>query len=87
MITTEAVLKALSYVDDPDLHKDLVTLNMVDNIVTGEHFVGFRLILTTPACPLKDQIKQACINAIHYFVDKEARVEVEITSRITSQRA
>ena len=85
-ITKEAVLKALSYVDDPDLGKDLVTLNMVDNIQIEGKKVGFRLILTTPACPLKEHIKNACITAIKHFVDKEAIVEVEITSRVTSRR-
>ncbi|MFK7904548.1 MAG: Mrp/NBP35 family ATP-binding protein [Chitinophagales bacterium] len=85
-ITKSAVLKALSYVDDPDLGKDLVTLNMVDNIEIDGKKVRFRLILTTPACPLKEHIKNACITAIKHLVDKEAQVEVEITSQVTSRR-
>lgn len=85
-ITKQAVIKALSYVDDPDLGKDLVTLNMVDNIEIEGKKVSFRLILTTPACPLKEHIKNACITAIKHFVDKEAVVEVEITSQVTSRR-
>lgn len=85
-ITKQAVLKALSYVDDPDLGKDLVTLNMVDNIEIEGKKVSFRLILTTPACPLKEHIKNACITAIKHFVDKEAKVVVDITSRVTSRR-
>ncbi|QQS28627.1 MAG: Mrp/NBP35 family ATP-binding protein [Sphingobacteriales bacterium] len=85
-ITKDAVINALSYVDDPDLGKDLVTLNMVDNINIEGNRVSFRLILTTPACPLKEQIKNACITAIKHFVSKEATVEVEITSRVTTMR-
>lgn len=85
-ITKSAVLKALSYVDDPDLGKDLVTLNMVDRIEIDGKKVRFRLILTTPACPLKEQIKNACITAIQHLVDKTAIVEVDITSRVTSNR-
>ena len=85
--TTNDVLNALRYVDDPDLKKDLVTLNMVDNIKVNGKKVSFRLILTTPACPLKDQIKNACIVAIKHLVDKEAEVEVDITSQVTTNRA
>ncbi len=86
IITEAAVLNALSYVDDPDLRKDLVSLKMVDNISIEGQTVRFRLILTTPACPLKEQIKNACITAIKHFISKEAIVEVEITSRVTTAR-
>lgn len=86
MITEQAVLNALSYVDDPDLRKDLVSLKMVDSIHIEGKRVSFRLILTTPACPLKEQIKNACITAIKHFIDKEAEVTVDITSRVTTAR-
>ncbi len=86
LITKEAVLKALSYVDDPDLGKDLVTLNMIEDIVIDDKKVNFTLVLTTPACPLKEHIKNACINAIHHMVDKEAEVNVNITAQVTSRR-
>lgn len=86
MITEEAVLKALSQVDDPDLGKDLVTLNMVKDIaIEGKH-VTFTVELTTPACPMKDMIKKACVNAIKIFVDKEAEVTVNMTARVNSNR-
>lgn len=86
-ITEAAVLNALSYVDDPDLRKDLVTLRMVDSIkIVDDNKVSFRLILTTPACPLKEQIKQACINAIHHLVSKDAEVVIDITSQVTTRR-
>lgn len=85
-ITKSAVLNALSYVDDPDLGKDLVTLKMVDNIEIEGNKVSFRLILTTPACPMKEQIKNACINAIQHFISKEAEVNIEFGSQVTSRR-
>ena len=75
-MTKEEVLKALSYVDDPDLKKDLVTLNMISNVEIEEGIVSFTITLTTPACPLKDAIKQACENAIHHFIDKSAEVRI-----------
>ena len=85
-ITKEQVLKALSYVDDPDLGKDLVTLNMVSDIAIEGKKVSFTVILTTPACPMKDAIQQACINAIHHLVDKEADVHITLTSAVTTKR-
>lgn len=85
-ITKEQVLKALSYVEDPDLGKDLVTLNMVRDIVIEGTEVSFTVILTTPACPMKDAIQKACENAIHHLIDKEATVNVNMTSDVTTRR-
>jgi ATP-binding protein involved in chromosome partitioning len=86
MITKEAVIAALSQVQEPDLGKDLVTLNMVEDIVINGQEVSFTVILTTPACPLKDLIERACVNAIHLLVSKEARVQVHMTSNVGSNR-
>jgi ATP-binding protein involved in chromosome partitioning len=85
-MTEKQIKSALSHVIDPDLKKDLVTLNMVDTIKTGGNKVSFRLILTTPACPLKDHLRNACIDAIHRHVSSDAVVEIEITSRVTTRR-
>jgi ATP-binding protein involved in chromosome partitioning len=85
-MTNEQVLNALRHVQDPDLKKDLVTLNMIDNLKIEGKKIAFTLILTTPACPLKDLLKKMCIDAIHDFVDKNADVEVEISSKVTSGR-
>ena len=71
-ITEKQVLDALRNVDDPDLHKDLVTLNMIKDIVINDKEISFSVVLTTPACPMKDMIQKACENAIVYYVDKEA---------------
>ncbi len=87
MITKEAVLQALSQVQEPDLGQDLVTLNMVQDIQISGNDVSFTVILTTPACPLKDMIERACVNAIHHIVSKEARVTVNMTARTTTRRA
>lgn len=83
MISTEQVLSALRNVEDPDLKKDLVTLNMIKELVIADKKISFTLELTTPACPMKDMLKNACLNAIKYFVDKEAEVTINITSRVT----
>lgn len=85
-ITEKQVLQALSHVQEPDLGKDLVTLGMIQNIKITGNEVGFDVILTTPACPLKEVIERACINAIHHFVDKNAIVKPRMTSRVSTTR-
>jgi ATP-binding protein involved in chromosome partitioning len=85
-MTKDHIIAALRHVNDPDLKKDLVTLNMIEDIQIEGKTVKFKLVLTTPACPLKNQMKQACIDSIHQRVDEKAIVEVELTSRVTSVR-
>jgi ATP-binding protein involved in chromosome partitioning len=55
-ISDEAVMAALSKVQEPELHKDLVSLNMVRDLQIEDANVSFTVVLTTPACPLRDQI-------------------------------
>ena len=86
MITKESVLEALSNVQEPDLGKDLVTLNMISDIEIDGKNVSFTVMLTTPACPLKAMIEKACINAIHHLVDKEAVVTVKMDAKVNSNR-
>ena len=85
-MTNEDILKALSNVQEPDLGKDLVTLNMVKDIQIDGNKVSFTVVLTTPACPLKDLIMNACINAVKLLVNKEAVVTVNFTSNTSSNR-
>jgi ATP-binding protein involved in chromosome partitioning len=85
-MTREKILEALSNVQEPDLGKDLVTLNMVKDIEIEGNYVSFTVVLTTPACPLKDMIKNACMNAIKLMVNKEAMVKVNFSSNTTTKR-
>jgi ATP-binding protein involved in chromosome partitioning len=85
-ITVQTVLDALKYVDDPDLKKDLVTLNMIKDIVVDGKNISFTVVLTTPACPMKDMIHNACMNAISHYVDKEAKVNIKMTANVTSKK-
>ena len=85
-MTTEKILEALSNVQEPDLGKDLVTLNMVKDIEISGNNVSFTVVLTTPACPMKDMISNACVNAIKILVNKEANVKVNFTSNTTTKR-
>lgn len=85
-MTTEKILEALGNVQEPDLGKDIVTLNMVKDIVIKDQEVSFTVVLTTPACPMKDMIRNACVNAVKLLVNKEAVVQVNFTANTSSNR-
>jgi ATP-binding protein involved in chromosome partitioning len=85
-MTKEEILKALSNVQEPDLGKDLVTLNMIQDLEINGDAVSFTIVLTTPACPMKDLMKNASVNAIRLLVNKNAAVTVNFTSNTTSNR-
>ena len=57
-LTEERVVRALSRVNDPELHKDLVTLGMVESVVVDGAAVDLTINLTTPACPMRARIEQ-----------------------------
>jgi ATP-binding protein involved in chromosome partitioning len=63
-MTEQNVLEALGTVQEPDLGKDIVTLNMVKDIRIDGNHVSFTVVLTTPACPLKELIRNACVNTL-----------------------
>ncbi len=63
-VTAEQVMAALSHVIEPELHKDLVTLNMVKNLNINQGEVSFTIMLTTPACPLKNQMEAEAVKAV-----------------------
>jgi ATP-binding protein involved in chromosome partitioning len=86
IMTTEEILKALSNVQEPDLGKDLVTLNMIQDLKIDGDAVSFTIVLTTPACPMKDLMKNASENAIKLLVNPKAQVQVNFTSNTTSLR-
>lgn len=83
-VTEKDVIKALSTVQDPDLKKDLITLNMVKDIEIEGNTVAFTVVLTTPACPLKELIKKNCEEAIHKLVGEDLEVKVNMTADVTS---
>lgn len=77
------VLDALRTVQDPDLHKDLVSLNMIrDLAVTDAGEVSVTVVLTTPACPMKEKIRSDCERAIH-SVPGVTSSSINITSETT----
>ncbi len=85
-ITKDDILKALSTVEDPDLKKDLVTLNMIKDIEIEGSKVSFTVVLTTPACPLKELIKQNCIEAITRDCG-ELEIEINMTADVMAAKS
>lgn len=76
---------ALGTVMEPDLGRDLMTLGMVENIAVDEAGnVSFTVVLTTPACPMKEKIKNSCIDAIKAAVPEVGAIDVNMTSKVTS---
>ncbi len=85
-MTEVAILQALSNVQEPDLGKDLVTLNMVKDVKIDGNNVAFTIVLTTPACPMKDMMRTASENAVRLLVNKSAIVTVNFTSNTSTNR-
>ena len=84
-VTEAQIIEALSSVQEPDLKKDLVTLAMIEDIgIDSSNNVSFTVVLTTPACPMKEQIKKSCIDAIRRDVPDAAGIEVTMSSKVTS---
>src|SRR5437868_5486663 len=79
-ITKEAIMEALSQVEDPDLHRSIVGLGMVQNLSVCDGNVRFELVLTTTACPLKENIKKEAHDAVAVLPGIKA-VHVEISAR------
>jgi ATP-binding protein involved in chromosome partitioning len=85
-LTKEAILKTLSRVQDPDLKRDLVSLGMIQNIVIEGETVSFKVVLTTPACPLKEVIKNNCLEALTEDFGQKITWNLTMTSEVTTVR-
>ncbi|HEX6510773.1 MAG TPA: Mrp/NBP35 family ATP-binding protein [Chloroflexota bacterium] len=63
-LNQEQILQALRQVQDPDLRRDVVSLNMIKDLAIDGGNVSFRMVLTTPACPMKTQMEAAARDAV-----------------------
>jgi ATP-binding protein involved in chromosome partitioning len=80
-VTEALVLDALKVVTDPDLHRDIVTLGFIKNLHIDSDQVSFTIELTTPACPVKDQMRDQARAAV-LQVPGVAAVHVQMTARV-----
>ena len=81
-ITEDAVRRALSTVQEPELHRDLITLNMVRDVTISGANVGFTIVLTTPACPLRSQMENESIAAVKRLVPGVDQVQVRFDAQV-----
>jgi len=80
-VTEAQVIDALSHVIEPELHKDLVTLNMIENLTIEGGTVNFTIVLTTPACPLKGQMNAEAAQAVTAIAGVK-QVNINFDSRV-----
>ena len=81
MVTEASVLGALAVVRDPDLHRDIVTLGFIKNLRIDGGRVAFSIELTTPACPVKDQMRDQAHAAVSALPGVTA-VDIEMTASV-----
>lgn len=86
MIDKSQILTALKLVDDPDLKKDIVSLNMVQDVIISENEIEVHIKLTTPVCPLKDVIEQDIINTLKTELNISQTIKVDFSATVTSSR-
>src|SRR2546426_9353112 len=80
-LSDDQVLGVLKQVQDPDLHKDIVSLGFIRNLKIDAGKVAFDLNLTTPACPVKDQMRDEAVALVKSLPGVE-NVEVKMTSEV-----
>ncbi len=81
VITENQVLEALKVVQDPDLHRDIVALEFVKNIKISSGAVKFDVQLTTPACPVKEDLKAQCLEAVN-AIPGVTSVDITMTAQV-----
>src|SRR5208337_4956433 len=85
-VTEELVRNALRTVQEPELHRDLISLDFVHDISIRDGDVSFAVRLTTPACPLKDQIRTESENAVRRLVPGVKTVNVTFDARVRADK-
>ncbi len=83
-LTEENILNALRLINDPDLHRDIVTLGFVKNLAIKGNDVSFTLQLTTPSCPVRDQFIADCERAIRSNIEGVGKIDMQMTSSVVA---
>jgi len=85
-LTEDSIKKTLSRVNDPDIRRDLVSLGMIQKIQIEGNKVSFNVVLTTPACPLKEVIKNNCLEELQKDFGDQVQWDITMTSQVTTMR-
>jgi ATP-binding protein involved in chromosome partitioning len=86
MSTHDLIMKALSTVIEPELHRDIVSLNMVRDLTVENGVARFTIVLTTPACPLKDVFIERCNAAVLGHVPGVERLDIRWDAQVPTDR-
>ncbi|MFN9172936.1 MAG: iron-sulfur cluster assembly protein, partial [Synechocystis sp.] len=86
MLTPDAILTVLRPVQDPELQKSLVELNMIRDVAIADGKVSFTLVLTTPACPLREFIVEDCKKAVQ-TLEGVGEVDITVTAETPQQKS
>ncbi|MER3524309.1 MAG: iron-sulfur cluster carrier protein ApbC [Ignavibacteria bacterium] len=81
-LTEANVLDALRQVKDPDLHRDVVSLNFIKDLTINGKDVSFKIELTTPACPVRDDLKAQAERTIRSSIEDVGAINIEMTSNV-----
>jgi ATP-binding protein involved in chromosome partitioning len=87
MLDTNKILEVLRPVQDPELRKSLVELNMIRNVQVKDTKISFTLVLTTPACPLREFIVDDCKRALKKEFPQITDIDVEVTAETPQQKS
>ena len=84
-VTEEMILDSLRAVKDPDLHRDIVALGMIRDVKVCGGVASFRFVLTTPACPVRDQLKDQARQAVMSIPGMET-VDIKMDAEVPKAR-
>lgn len=85
VVTEQSVLEVLRQIKDPDLHKDIVTLGFIRDLQIDQGEVSFRIVLTTPACPVKSEMENAARELVGSLPGVKA-VKVQMDAEVPKGR-
>src|SRR6266487_1317645 len=85
MISVEQIMSKLQAIEDPELHKDIVSMGMIKDLTINEGKVGFTLELTTPACPFNTEIEESVRNSMMELGIKD--LDLKVTARVMEGRS
>jgi len=84
MPTPQQVFEVLRKVEDPDFHRDIVSLGFVQDVEIVGKAVSFRLVLTTPACPMKERFRSECEGAIREAFPETEEVRITMDAKVAA---
>jgi len=86
-IQKEQIKTALAHVIHPEEKQDLISLDMIQDLIVQEKYISFTLEMPSPNDALAQELKQRCEGAIHKFIDREAIVDIQVGINVSRQKA